>query len=1316
MMTRRPPTHPVESAYLLDPRGHVQGVHSPSALRGCADSTGDLAVVRAQSSRPRSHIGDFSTSGDRSFTVDNLASSFTRNRVLGLSLLLALVISACGASVVSRPSLVELRARASQSPGDGRIQGALALSEMFDERGDLARARAPLDRAVRAAPADIRLQLLSGIYRELYGEPEGALEAYLKTIELAVDSTEADAVYLSEVATHLADALLSGGTRGAPQAFERAERVFAHRSQLAAPARFALGELLIERAYRKGDLAAVKRIAQALGCVTEWKVAGPFGPRSLLDFDRPDRVSTARPLQDRYDLGPGRGLRETATYQARGCRVHLGGGAVDGAGTRYAQAAITVSRPADYLIRLATPNSFVLYIDGKPMGRVDRRAQISSPESYLPVTLNAGQHLLTVKVTTRSLNPILSLAWSRVGPIDQSSIRLPEIDPYERGPEATYRRYLRASIALSRADAIAARETYRTAGRSVKWPPVIAVQQGGIALSDPLLPDDVRRDEARRLFEASLRQTRGLWSPLLQLASNEAENGRLTEAIEKLREAITRWPRVRALYATLFDLLQRRGWNNEAEVVVKKWREQLPVGCALLNAELSVANHLRKAAQSLKIAEALVQCDARSNAKYAELLRQRRWDEASAELGRLTSLEPPQNDYGILLARLELAKSRGDIPVISETIERLRHRYPRSNSALLEQLDWLYARGNRAQAEQVFTNGYLAEPSMTLAASRMQALISGAQPLDAYRVNGAEVIAQFERSGRTYDQPQVLVFDYLASRIYPDGSSIQLVHNIHKVQSAEAVNELGEFQLPEGARLLTLRTIKADGQRLEPDQIEGKDTLSLPNLVPGDYTEFEYVRVLEPPEAFPSGYLGERFYFRSFEIPFDTSHMILLFSPDAAVTIDPRDTPPVLKEALKAGLREMSWKVQGSAPLVAEPLSVSAREFLPSVNVGVGATWERLVEGLRDLLADRDVFDPEMRDLALQIVGPIPETEPVQRAERIYAWVVENIENTNEAFAQAAVMTRARSGNRARVLHYLLDLAGVRSKLALVKSIWDDATPSELAEPEVYDNLLVLVEPSSTWLSTADRFAPFGYIPQLFRGQSAIFLQAGARMGEVRPSNPGEDRQSVALDVQMRADGSATVRATEQYWGEGAVAWRQRLQAIPSAELEKRFEQDHLPSVMPGAVLKSMEIAGRENPALPLQLDYTFDVNAAGRRSGDFWALAAIWPIRFSASYAQRSKRDTTALIAPAVDRELSMRVTLPAGLSFVRLPGKASVKGPTGTEFSQGYRRDGKTVLIEQRIRVPLVRVNPAAYAPFADFCRAADQAQANEIWFSAK
>ena len=76
--------------------------------------------------------------------------------------------------------------------------------------------------------------------------------------------------------------------------------------------------------------------------------------------------------------------------------------------------------------------------------------------------------------------------------------------------------------------------------------------------------------------------------------------------------------------------------------------------------------------------------------------------------------------------------------------------------------------------------------------------------------------------------------------------------------------------------MLTLRTVKADGTTREPEEIAEKQTISVPDLEPGDYVEFEYVDPAAPPGAFPRGFLAERFFFRSFDAPLYRTEYVLV--------------------------------------------------------------------------------------------------------------------------------------------------------------------------------------------------------------------------------------------------------------------------------------------------------------------------------------------------------------------------------------------------------------------------------------------------------
>ena len=118
------------------------------------------------------------------------------------------------------------------------------------------------------------------------------------------------------------------------------------------------------------------------------------------------------------------------------------------------------------------------------------------------------------------------------------------------------------------------------------------------------------------------------------------------------------------------------------------------------------------------------------------------------------------------------------------------------------------------------------------------------------------------------------------------------------------------------------------------------------SVAPGDALEFEYVRTLPPSDAAPGGFSSDRFYFRGFEVPYDRSEYVVVVPREMELTVDPRGPAPTLARAERGGLIEYRWMVRQSDRMTPEPRSVMAREFIPSIAAGFGATWERLVAAL----------------------------------------------------------------------------------------------------------------------------------------------------------------------------------------------------------------------------------------------------------------------------------------------------------------------------------------------------------------------------------
>ncbi|MEM9191944.1 MAG: DUF3857 domain-containing protein [Myxococcota bacterium] len=1214
-----------------------------------------------------------------------------------------LALAACGGSArnASDLSIEELRTLAAENPRDSEIQTRLAIGELLMTGGDIEQFPDALERARALAPNDPRLPYLSGLRYDLQGDPEQALQGYIQALQASRDGGPLrDSIAEASIAS-VAD--LEDVAPGFDEAV-RAALDTDGQGTLGFAARHHASMLLVQLAYRSGDTDRVRAVAETAGCPQDWRVAGPFGPRALLGFDETLAPESDQTLLDEYTLGPVRGPRTTRSIETRGCALHLGGGPLAESGTTYAEATIEAPTSGAYQLRLETPNASELFIDGDSVARLDHRAEPAPRVSYVPVRLDAGSHQIRVKITTRHPNPILVLALLPDAVGEGEGTALPEInDPLTR--------YLRAVIALSRGNAVTARESLVSATQEAEASSAMLQLRAAVTLADPLSPNDMRRDNARRFLRMAARRDPQSWYPAYQLATLDAADNRVLQAIELLRGAEERWPKMVRLPLMLSDLLMGRGWYSQADEAVARANRILPEGCRSIRALLSSAQRRNRWDEAEELIDRLVTCDARSNARLEHLMRSRHWDRAAEELDRLASLEPPQARLGALLSRLEIERGRDDAEAMAAILEELAEINPQSPTPTLAQIDRLLASNRSAAAQTLIDQRVQEEPASLAELHLIQKAIGGPFVLEAYRQDGELVRRAFEEGEVSYDQPQVLVFDYTVARVFEDGSSIELTHNIWRIQSEEAVDDRGEFSPPDGARILQLHTVKADGRRLEPDEIAGKSDISLPSLAVGDYVEYEYITFSPPPSGFPGGYLGNRFYFRSPEIPYHTSQLTVVLPATMETVLDPRGDAPDTEEIVENGLRTLRWTARESRPFRAEPSSVPAREFIPSINLGVNATWRAFVESLLDALADKDVRDPAAERQLRQILGDAVNAAPRVKAQRLYRWVLGNIEDNDNLFGMAPVMLAQRNGDRARILRYLLKLANVETTLVLARGLRSDITESEVADADTYRHVLLMLpgnEPS--FLYTAERGAPFGYLPPTVRGQEALVLAPGAPRVRIPEGEAGVDRRSVELTAVLENDGSARVEVVETFRGAGAVSWRRDLEGVPEATLEQRFEEAYVARLVPGARMTELRITGRRNARQPLVLSYAFEVAALGRRDGDAWVVPGLFPTMLTPVIASTGERQTPQLIGSAVDIEAKIRIEAPSGTEL-STPEPVSLRGPNGSFLRLTSSREGAALLIERRVNVPIMRIPAAEYPTLAAFAQSVDRAEAQEI-----
>ncbi|MFC1464389.1 MAG: DUF3857 domain-containing protein [Candidatus Brachytrichaceae bacterium NZ_4S206] len=1218
---------------------------------------------------------------------------------------LALAVG-CGAAQVGtttprgRP-IDALRARAEASPGDVEVLRALAEAELLWDGGDPSAARVAVDRALALRPGDPVLWFLSATEHEQRGRMAEAFDAELRAIDAARTSDGP----LDPAIAELLIGYAGGRETDVPDWRTRIEaaltRVVEEPGRVGMPARLAAAQSLARLLRRRGDAPGALQATARAGCVQRARVAGPFGPNPMLAFDRPITASGRGALAERYELGPTRGSAATRTLESRGCGFELGEDLDEelrGEGVWVLEAELEAGQAGTHVLQVRTPNAFRVLVDGEVVGGIDRRRAVASEEIYLPLTLTAGRHEVEVVLATRHPNPFVSLALSR-----SDASFAAERGGAEPEGESALAMLLRALTARRRGDPVGAREAARELGGSEPTA-TVRVTQADIALGDPHLPNEQRQDLARRLLAEAVRRDPEAWYPPYRVAL--AEQG-ARESLAALQAVAERFPSLASLQLELARRLAERGRTAEADALVERARRLVPSSCNTLSAELGATRRRGRIEEVDGRLGELLECDARSRARYALLVRQRRWEEAAREVERLAPLlEPP----AVRELRLELALATGDEQAARRLRAEVLAEQGRSEEdhTPLRRIDELLADGQRDRAIAELGRAIERRPQRSGALRRVQRALGGEDPLYRYRLDGAEAIRRFEASGRRYDgAARVLVLDYMVVLLHEDGSSEELVHQIYRVQSEEAIEALGQISLP--GYILTLRSIKPDGRRLEPDAIEGLDHIEMPSLAEGDYVEYEYVRARGPSPS--GGFRSTGWVFQNFSEPFDRSELVLVAPEGLPVEVEARGPVPPPVERRDGRMRVLTWTVNESRPLQEEPRSAVSPERLPTLDFGVRAGWDVLFAGIIDRTLDEDVVDPAAVRRVREILGPLVDAPVEARARALHRWVLENIEDGNGG-APAAMQLAAGAGSRNRVLRYLLELAGIDARHVVVRTLGGRA-PGGLMRDDVYPSSLVMVrrpDGPPIFTTAAFRGIPFGYVTPNLRGQQAVVLEPGQPSVVVDGAGSSELRD-VRMDVQLAADGSARVSVEERFHGVGATMWRQQLEEVPAAELDRMFEEGYVVPLLGEGRLVSLRIEGREDPDAPLVLRYVADVPFLGRGIGNEQLVPNPFRSDLARGFASLPARETAQAV---MGHHLRTRLTVRGALRSPSAPPAVELSGPGGARATSRGRVENEAIVVETEVEIPPMVVTPDQYAPFAELCRAVDRLEARELRIS--
>lgn len=827
-------------------------------------------------------------------------------------------------------------------------------------------------------------------------------------------------------------------------------------------------------------------------------------------------------------------------------------------------------------------------------------------------------------------------------------------------------------------------------------------------------------EEARQLREHALAIVPNSHQHLLAIQSYYLDHELLDKAFEKVKACVDAYPESPYAQAELGQVYQRKLFYVEAEKCFEK-------AAALDNAYLyqliafhdSFGNRARAAELRQKEIE-LGQLPVEMQFDLA--LRRGDLDQAEKLLAGQEKMFPDRKDEWAQ-DRVRLLKERGDLAGAYALQKKLyeQTRFLANKRTVLVALVELALRLKKDDEAAALLKGFLKEHSGDIELhERLSELEGSVLPRwwEPYDVKVPAIDTSAFTNEKYPAANHAWIVDFMVTKVMPDLSSESYVHIAQKVLNIQGINELSELLVrAQSQNMIFVRTLNPDGSAYQPQNVHDfnlAQSASLYKVGPGSILEHAYVMSAAADEDDPSFNMG--FNFNAIDAPRAVSRWVVMI-PDAAkdkLSIR-KICPEMVDEQIlpgPPGYTVYQWtnkQVEGIKQETLMPIDAD-QEVIPLVLI---ETPDRPFRANGWLMRrEKNVLPAEAAAEARRIVSD-PVFTPMddgRRFDAIVNWVRMNIKAGNDSRTLSDVW-QARSGRAdqmTQLAHEMAVSTGLRSRMAFVngtympgrvwhsknaKKAWD---PAELASFGSGGRMLVLEQPygPDRWAQFLGR-NPKNYWPNdLNFGQPAALTLTlgddGVRFKRVRGESMGFTTAANRMDVSLDAAGTGNVRGTLQLFGNSAGNWREALSdPRQQAQVKEYVVRFSWPKSQPGEV----QVAGAEQPELPLAFTYTCSVKGIGSPAGDaIFITPFLSRVRLLDLRGPPGRQHDMLIKDELADLDHTLTYLAPEGFGWVEVPDDMFICTEFGF-YVVDYNVEGRKLTCTRSYLMPAQRITPEKY-----------------------
>ncbi|HZW87807.1 MAG TPA: DUF3857 domain-containing protein, partial [Myxococcaceae bacterium] len=943
-------------------------------------------------------------------------------------------------------------------------------------------------------------------------------------------------------------------------------------------------QVLSDLEVSQGQVTEAERRIRALGYVQDVYVLGGFdnegkggcdsdtGPEKTLDLGASLqakghlarwRKTTARSLDGGIDLGamvrPNRGV------------------------VAYVLALLDEPAPRRTVLALGTSGGFRLWVNGEKVASGDTYHPARPDQERVSVQLRGGVNRVLLKVCHEDsgvLGAYLRDESGRARPVTPD--RLPPLRP---GPAPEVKRLPTLSSTLEaevsrrpedarlRADLAQVLEATQAFDSREHSDTVHADRAASDASRDG------RPDARLELLAARMQQDENLRRRHLETALAAAPD--LLEA----RVLLARAELAQGHPERVLSLL---------EPVVQRWKGFVPAQVLLGRAEDDLGDSVSATRRIEGLPQSTWRIPDAGRERVRSARRLERADEALQRLRGVLEVRPGDGSSLSLLA--EMLADRGDVTGAADALRAALRLSPTSNDVRLRLAELLASNEKLEEGLALFSEAealcpddpevferkgrtllYAGRKEPALAALEHSLVLRPQNPAlrDAvHALQGTEASAAATDAidvrplvpeADSYAEDAVTLADVTRVRVQQSGLSSRFHQLAVKVYTRRGVDAFRSFPITyspsrEEVRILRARITKPDGSLVESFGDTNRSlnepwsgmyydaqakVLSFPGLAPGDLLEVQYRVEDTASDNLLSDYWGDLAYVQGVTPRLRWEYVVDMPAGRTLYWNQKTLGPGVSAghEATAGGRVLYHFEAKHVSRVTPEPGMPGWSEVAATLHVSTYRTWEDVGRYYWTLIRDQLVPDESIRRAAEEALKGVDRKDTRAVVRALYEYVVKNTRyvalefgiHGYKPYRVDRVLAR-RFGDckdKASLLHALLEVAGVDSRIVLLRMRQLGSVPPEPASLAVFNHAIVYVPALDWYLDGTAEFHGATELPISDRRASVLVVEPdGKSRFTVTPeARPEDNVTDVKLDLDLRPGGAAEVKGESRVRG-----------------------------------------------------------------------------------------------------------------------------------------------------------------------------------------